>query len=140
MSALIFLGQSFTDDASFARAYPAYGYYAKLVRAGADSPHKIEIELHRQFAAATQWRAAWLGPSTPEVCCMSEHVRQIKRYKVALRRDGACRFCVHGQKTDASWHCRNAPGKTFGACMARQDSYPKFQVVENVLEEFADAA
>lgn len=71
---------------------------------------------------------------------MSEQHRQVKRYTAAMRRDGICRFCIHGQKTGDTFHCRNAPEKTHGACMQSADSYPRFQVVENVLEEFADAA
>lgn len=67
------------------------------------------------------------------------HRRQVKRYAVALRKDGACRFCVHGEMTLDLWHCRNAPEKQRGACMAGP-GYPRFEVRPNVLEEFADAA
>lgn len=66
--------------------------------------------------------------------------RQVKRYGLALRKDGLCRMCIHGAKTGEAWHCRNAPGKTHGACMVSSESYPRFQVRENVLGEFADAA
>lgn len=69
---------------------------------------------------------------------MSEHRRQVKRYAAALRRDGLCRFCIHGQKTGDTFHCRNAPDKTHGACMDSPASYPRFQVVEGVLDQFKD--
>lgn len=71
---------------------------------------------------------------------MSEHRRQVKRYMAALRRDGACRFCIHGQESDGAFHCRNAPEKSHGTCMQSPSQFPRFQVVENVLEEFADGA
>lgn len=70
---------------------------------------------------------------------MTEHRRQVKRYTAALRRDGLCRFCIHGQKTGDTFHCRNAPEKAHGACMASESGYPRFQVVEGVLDQFKDA-
>lgn len=48
MKPLTFLGRTFTVDEDFKRAYPAYGEYVAIVRAGADTPHKVEIELHRK--------------------------------------------------------------------------------------------
>lgn len=48
MTPLIFLGQSFASEEDFRRAFPAYGNYVKLVKAGADTPQKVETELHRQ--------------------------------------------------------------------------------------------
>ena len=68
------------------------------------------------------------------------HHRQLKRYMVTVRKEGICRVCIHREKTLGVWHCRNAPDKQHGACQQQPGSYPRFQVVENVLEEFADAA
>ena len=70
---------------------------------------------------------------------MSEHRRQVKRYTAHLRRHGACSVCVHGVKGESGYHCRNAPYKTHGACMASESGYPRFQVVEGVLDQFKDA-
>lgn len=67
------------------------------------------------------------------------HMRQVKRYMATVRREGLCRVCVHRECTFNRWHCRNAPEKQDGACM-KGNGYPRFQVVDNVLEEFADAA
>lgn len=70
---------------------------------------------------------------------MSEHARQLKRFNAAVRRHGICRVCIHGVQGESGYHCRNAPEKQNGACM-KGEGYPRFQVVDNVLEEFADAA
>ena len=69
---------------------------------------------------------------------MSEHDRQLKRYRVALQREGLCRMCIHGVLGVNGYHCRNAPEKTHGACMASESGYPRFQVVEGVLDQFKD--
>lgn len=71
---------------------------------------------------------------------MTEQRRQVKRYGAALRKDGACRFCIHGVRGPDGFHCRNAPEKARGACMETVDAYPRFQVIEDVLEEFKDGA
>lgn len=68
------------------------------------------------------------------------HMRQVKRYMAKVRRDGICCVCIHRQQTLGQWHCRNDESKQRGACQLTQASYPKFQVVENVLDEFKDAA
>ncbi len=67
------------------------------------------------------------------------HRRRLKRYGAALVRHGLCRMCVHRERTGEAWHCRNAPQKQQGACMEGDGSYPKFKVVENILDEFSDA-
>lgn len=68
------------------------------------------------------------------------HRRQLKRYMATVRKCGICRVCVHREQTFGQWHCRNAPEKQHGACKREPGSYPQFQVVENVLDEFKDAA
>jgi hypothetical protein len=70
---------------------------------------------------------------------MSEHQRQVKRYTAHLRRHGACSVCIHGVQGEAGYHCRNAPEKSRGACMESAGGYPRFQVVEGVLDRFQDA-
>lgn len=45
---LVFLGREFDTDGEFATAFPAYGHYASMVRAGADTPHKVEVEIYRR--------------------------------------------------------------------------------------------
>lgn len=56
MKPLIFLGQTFAEDGDFRRAFPAYAHYVPLVRAGADTPHKIEVDLHRRASKAKRGR------------------------------------------------------------------------------------
>lgn len=68
------------------------------------------------------------------------HMRAVKRYMAKVKREGVCSVCVHRQCTLGRWHCRNDESKQFGACLNTQDAYPRFQVVENVLDEFKDAA
>ncbi len=48
MRPLVFLGETFTNDEEFRRRYPAYANYIAIVRDGADTPHKVEIVLHRK--------------------------------------------------------------------------------------------
>ena len=69
---------------------------------------------------------------------MTEHARQLKRFNAAVRRHGICRVCIHGVQGESGYHCRNAPAKTRGACMDSPASYPRFQVVEGVLDQFKD--
>lgn len=47
MKPLIFLGQTFAHDKDFKRAFPAYREYVALVRAGNDTPQKVETALYR---------------------------------------------------------------------------------------------
>lgn len=48
MTPLQFLGQSFDSEQDFRREFPAYAGYVALVRAGCDTPQKIEVELWRK--------------------------------------------------------------------------------------------
>lgn len=52
MKPLVFLGETFADPADFGRAYPAYRSYYPLVRAGADTPQKIEVALYERSCEA----------------------------------------------------------------------------------------
>lgn len=44
---LTFLGQTMSES-EFRREFAAYATYVPLVRAGADTPHKVELEIWRQ--------------------------------------------------------------------------------------------
>lgn len=46
-----FLGQEFDTPYAFGEAFPAYATYVALVIAGADTPHKVELEIHRRNQA-----------------------------------------------------------------------------------------
>ena len=48
MKPIVFLGQTFTDEASFKREFPAYFGFISTIRAGADTPHKVEVAVHRR--------------------------------------------------------------------------------------------
>lgn len=48
MTPLQFLGQTFDTELDFRREFPAYAGYVPLVRAGFDTPQKVEIELWRK--------------------------------------------------------------------------------------------
>lgn len=43
-----FLDQEFDTPGAFGDAFPAYANYVGLVLAGHDTPHKVELELHRR--------------------------------------------------------------------------------------------
>jgi hypothetical protein len=46
MKPLIFLGQTFEQDEAFRKVFPAYYEHRALIRAGCDTPHKIELALY----------------------------------------------------------------------------------------------
>lgn len=59
MKPLIFLGQTFPTEIEFKREFPAYGQYAEIVRAGADTPQKVEVALYEK--QRTSKRGPWFG-------------------------------------------------------------------------------
>ena len=56
MKPLIFLGQTFEQDEAFRKVFPAYFEHRALIRAGCDTPQKIEVELHRRASKAKRGR------------------------------------------------------------------------------------
>ena len=50
---LQFLGRSMSK-AEFEREFPAYANYLPLIRAGADTPHKVEVALYQKRHTSTR--------------------------------------------------------------------------------------
>lgn len=59
---LQFLGRSMSKS-EFEREFPAYANYVGLVRAGADTPHKVEVELYRKRHTSTRPKLIGRAPN-----------------------------------------------------------------------------
>ena len=64
MKPLTVLGQSFATEADFQRAFPAYQQYIAIVRAGADTPLKVEMALYSKQKGQKDRRAPRYGKPT----------------------------------------------------------------------------
>lgn len=53
---LTFLGHTFEEAQDFQRAYPKFASYVREVRAGADTPHKLEVAVYEKRKRAKKGR------------------------------------------------------------------------------------
>lgn len=66
-------------------------------------------------------------------------IRQAKRYKIAIKKEGVCSACKFRDKTFGVWHCKGWEGRVHDAC-ERDGKLPRFEFDDSVLERFRDAA
>ncbi len=66
-------------------------------------------------------------------------IRQAKRYRSRIMRNGLCFACIHGETTLGVFHCRNREDRQHGAC-ERDGQTPKFEFAVETLKKLADAA
>lgn len=64
-------------------------------------------------------------------------VRQAKRYRAAINREGRCCACKHRDKTFGVWHCQNSPGRQYPQCET-DNGVGRFTFDDSVLARFQD--
>ena len=71
-------------------------------------------------------------------------IRQAKRYRAAINREGICSACKFREQTFEVWHCKGREERrhtppSVPVC-ERDGKLPRFEFDDSVLERFRDAA